>query len=193
MCGDSGVGSILGGGAPGEIADKVMVIDTLVAACCCGTNVQLRTSGLGQIKTFNILVHCTGSLNVTSAVSVLLQTWQKPFAGTGAPKQRVTQTLQPICRGWACELTLQQLPPTPLALAIKVHSTAACIPPHVRRHTSATVLWHLLLGEKRGEGWAYMQKQHSAAVDAAAAADDDHHRHHHHRHRHHHHHHHHDK
>ncbi len=39
----------------------------------------------------DILQHCTGSLTVTSAVSVLLlQTWRKPFAGTGAPKQRVT-------------------------------------------------------------------------------------------------------
>ena len=55
----------------------------------------------------DILKHCTWSLSITSTVSVLLQTWRKRFAGTGAPKQRVTLKLQTSCAGWARKLTQQ--------------------------------------------------------------------------------------
>jgi len=57
--------------------------------------------------------HCLVSLSVTRAVIVLLQTWPKPFAGTGTPKQWVTLQLQPSCRGWVRELFQQQLSPPP--------------------------------------------------------------------------------
>ena len=45
-----------------------------------------------------ILKHCTWSLSVTSTVKVLLQTWMKPSAGTGAHKQRVGLSLHMLCR-----------------------------------------------------------------------------------------------
>ena len=62
----------------------------------------------------DILRHCMRLLLVMSTVTVLLQTWPKPFAGTGAPKQRATLTLQASYRSWARELTQQQrLPPSP--------------------------------------------------------------------------------
>ena len=58
-----------------------------------------RCGGTSLQPPKDIRRHCTGPLNVTSVVSVLLQTWRKPFAGTGAPKQRVTLELQMLCRG----------------------------------------------------------------------------------------------
>ncbi len=42
----------------------------------------------------DILKHCTGSLSVTSTVQVFARAGRKPFAGTGAPNQRVTLELQ---------------------------------------------------------------------------------------------------
>ncbi len=67
---------------------------------------KLKRGGCtGLLPPKDILGHCTWSLAVTGAVAVLLQTLRKPFAGTGAPKQRVTVTLQPICGCWACEFT----------------------------------------------------------------------------------------
>ncbi len=63
----------------------------------------------------DILRHCTWSLTVTSTVytvQVFARARRKPFAGTGAPKQRVTLELQTSCRAWARVLTQQQLPTT---------------------------------------------------------------------------------
>jgi hypothetical protein len=42
----------------------------------------------------DILKHCTGSLSVTSSVAVFARARRQPFAGTGAPNQRVTLELQ---------------------------------------------------------------------------------------------------
>lgn len=49
----------------------------------------------------DILRHCAMSVLVTSTDTVLLQTWRKPFTGTGAPKQLVALVLQASCTGWA--------------------------------------------------------------------------------------------
>ena len=48
-----------------------------------------------------IPLHCPMSVSVTSTVNAFAKTRRKPFAGTGAHKQWVTQTLQPLCRGCA--------------------------------------------------------------------------------------------
>ena len=55
-----------------------------------------RCGGTSLLPHKDILQHCTLLLSVTSEVKVLLQTWRKPFAGTGAPKQRVTLELHPL-------------------------------------------------------------------------------------------------
>ena len=41
------------------------------------------------LRSKHILRQCSRSRSVTSTVKVLLQTWWKPFAGTGALLQRV--------------------------------------------------------------------------------------------------------
>ena len=53
-----------------------------------------RCGGGGLLLPKGIFQHCSLSLAATSAVAVLLQTWRKAFAGTGAPKQRAKPTLQ---------------------------------------------------------------------------------------------------
>ena len=52
----------------------------------------------------DILQDCSRLMTGTSTLKVLLKTWRKPFAGTGAPKQWVALKLHPSCRGWAREL-----------------------------------------------------------------------------------------
>ena len=60
-----------------------------------------RYGGTSLLPPKDILRHCTASLNVTSSVEAFVKTRRKPFAGTGAHKQRVILTLHPICRGCA--------------------------------------------------------------------------------------------
>ena len=49
----------------------------------------------------DILIHCSVSLPVTRKVDAFVETRRKPFAGTGAHKQRVALSLQTLCRGCA--------------------------------------------------------------------------------------------
>ena len=64
-----------------------------------------RCGGTSLLPPKDILQHCTVSLSVTSTVEAFAKTRPKPFAGTGAHKQRVTLTLQPLCRGCTREFT----------------------------------------------------------------------------------------
>ena len=52
----------------------------------------------------DFLVHCTGSLNVTSTVMVSSRSESQPFDGTGVPKQRVALELKASCGSCAREL-----------------------------------------------------------------------------------------
>jgi hypothetical protein len=58
-----------------------------------------RFGGGSLLPHKDFLQHCTMPLAVTRTATVLLQTFRKPFAGTGAPKQRVMLTLHAIWRG----------------------------------------------------------------------------------------------
>ena len=95
------------------------------AKCSAMAMALLKTTlkgcgGTSLLPPKDILGDCGGLLPVTSSVKVFVRTRRQPFAGTGAPKQRVTLTLHTSCRGWVRELTQQQLPTPSPPFAIKL-------------------------------------------------------------------------
>jgi len=106
---------------------------TSVAMALLETTLK-RCGCTGWLLPKDILQHCTGSLPFTRTARAFLKTRRKPFTGTGAHKQRVNQTLQPLCRGWPRDdphsPTIKPTPPPSLLhqqrTAVTCPSLSAC-------------------------------------------------------------------